>query len=115
MVTRTTAIYRFLIIPANRSGPTMNQEPRPEDGTLTRRAVNMLKAVRDGRAQLSLSCEPDLYVDGIPCCDQATARALGRLGLIAHSRPGRAGELVPAVVTEAGRNALSAPEFRAAG
>jgi len=96
----------------------MDHDSRPESTeitALTRRAVNMLKAVRDGRAQLALSCEPDLYVDGIPCCDQATARALGRLGLISPSRPGQVGELVPAVVTGAGRRVLAAPETRIAG
>ncbi|WP_206794677.1 hypothetical protein [Amycolatopsis sp. MtRt-6] len=93
----------------------MDHDTRPDSGSLTRRAVNMLKAVRDGRAQLSLGCEPDLYVDGIPCCDQATARTLGRLGLIAANGPGRLGELVPAVVTKAGQNVLAATEFRVAG
>jgi len=93
----------------------MDHDSRPESTALTRRAVNMLKAVRDGRAQLALSCEPDLYVDGIPCCDQVTARLLGRLGLISPARPGYTGELVPAVATEAGRAVLDAPEFRIAG
>jgi hypothetical protein len=93
----------------------MDHDPCPEGPALTRRAVNMLKAVGDGRAELSLGCEPDLYVDGIPCCDQVTARTLGRLGLIAASRPGRTGERVPAVVTGAGRRVLAAPEFRIAG
>jgi len=93
----------------------MDHDPRPESTPLTRRAVNMLKAVHEGRAQLALSCEPDLYVDGIPCCDQATARVLCRLGLIAPVRPGHTGELVPAVVTGAGRRVLGAPEFRIAG
>jgi hypothetical protein len=93
----------------------MNHDPRPEGTTLTRRAVNMLKAVQDGRAQLSLSCEPDLYVDGIPCCDQVTARVLGRLGLISPARPGSAAELVPAVVTKAGRRVLAGSALRIAG
>ncbi|MEU5259435.1 hypothetical protein [Amycolatopsis sp. NPDC021455] len=75
----------------------------------------MLKAVADGRAELSLGCEPDLYVDGIPCCDQVTARTLGRLGLIAASRPGRVGERVPALVTGEGRRALAASDVRIAG
>ena len=93
----------------------MNHDSRPEGASLTRRAVNMLRAVHDGRAQLSFSCEPDLYVDGIPCCDQVTARVLGRLGLIAPALPAAVGELVPAVVTEAGLRVLAAPEFRIAG
>ena len=93
----------------------MDHDSRPESAALSRRAVNMLKAVHDGRAQLTLSCEPDLYVDGIPCFDQATARVLVRLGLISPVRPGQTGELVPAAVTEAGRRALGASEFRIAG
>jgi hypothetical protein len=115
MVTHGTTFYVFLIIPPNRPGTTMDHDSRPESATLTRRAVNMLKAVRDGRAQLAPSCEPDLYVDGIPCCDQVTARMLGRLGLISPVRPGQPGELVPAVVTEAGRRVLLAHELRIAG
>ncbi len=93
----------------------MNQDTGPECGPLTRRAVNMLKAVGEGRAQLSLSCEPDLYVDGLPCCDQATARLLCRLGLISPERPGAAGDLVPAAVTEDGRRALASLPLRIAG
>lgn len=115
MVTHPPAFYLFLIIPPNRPGNDMDHDSRPESTVLTRRAVNMLKAVRDGRAQLAPSCEPDLYVDGIPCCDQATARLLCRLGLISPVRPGRPGELVPAAVTEAGHRVLATPEFRIAG
>ncbi|MEQ0558040.1 hypothetical protein ABJI51_03070 [Amycolatopsis sp. NEAU-NG30] len=93
----------------------MGHDSRPQATELTHRAVNMLKAVRDGRAQLSASCEPDLYVDGIPCCDQGTARLLGRLGLIAPAGPGPAGHLVPAVVTEAGHRVLATPVLPIAG
>ncbi|WP_410671155.1 hypothetical protein [Amycolatopsis sp. cmx-4-68] len=49
---------------------------------LNRRALAMLRAVGAGRAELTCSCEPDLRVDGLPCCDQATAHDLARAGLI---------------------------------
>ncbi|GLY65827.1 hypothetical protein [Amycolatopsis taiwanensis] len=70
---------------------------------LSYRAMAMLRAVAAGRAQMSRSCEPDLFVDGVACCDQVTARALARDGYI---RPSRPGDRAPAELTEAGRAAL---------
>ncbi|MFD8498268.1 hypothetical protein [Amycolatopsis sp. NPDC059657] len=81
----------------------MAQEP------LNQRALSMLKAVRDGRGQVTISREPDLYVDGMSCCDQPTAHLLSRSALIAPARSGRIGERVPAVVTERGLTALAEP------
>lgn len=49
---------------------------------LSRRAIAMLKAVGEGRAELRCSCEPDLRVDGLSCCDQNAAHDLARAGLI---------------------------------
>ncbi|REH28577.1 hypothetical protein BCF44_12619 [Kutzneria buriramensis] len=74
---------------------------------LSRRALNMLRAVAAGRGRLTLSCELDLYVDGLPCCDQITARSLTRAGLIAPGQPGRLGESVPAVLTPDGSAAVA--------
>lgn len=71
------------------------------------RAVSMLRAVRAGRAHLLLGCEPGLFVDGLPCCDQFATGALVREGLVRAERPGRIGELVPAVLTPAGLLAVS--------
>lgn len=93
----------------------MNRDPSAEREPLTCRAMSILRAVRDGRAELALSCEPDLYVDGIPCCDQATARTLGKLGLISAARPGRIGDLIPAVVTQDGHRALGTSPSQIAG
>ncbi|OXM62823.1 hypothetical protein CF165_33720 [Amycolatopsis vastitatis] len=59
-----------------------------------------------GQAEISCSCEPDLFIDGLSCCDQTTAHRLARLGLIAAARPGKCGERVPALLTEAGSQAL---------
>ncbi|WP_026423695.1 hypothetical protein [Actinokineospora inagensis] len=65
----------------------------------------MLRAVADGRAQLASGREPDLYIDGVPCCDQFTAHQLTHDGLITATH-GRFGELVPAVLTPAGHTAI---------
>lgn len=65
-----------------------------------------LRAVAGGHAELSCSCEPDLFVDGLSCCDQATVRDLVRRGLIEPAFPGTHGERVPAVLTPAGERAL---------
>ncbi|GAA4531596.1 hypothetical protein GCM10023192_22100 [Amycolatopsis samaneae] len=70
----------------------------------------MLSAVAAGRALVSLSCEPDLFVDGLPCSDQETAHRLAHAGLIRPARTGRIGDRVPAALTRAGRAALAVPE-----
>jgi len=79
-----------------------------EPHELNRRALAMLRAVAQGRAQLACSAEPDLYIDGVPCCDQFTAHLLTHAGLITPAT-GRFGELVPATLSPAGTAALSAP------
>ncbi|WP_414941087.1 hypothetical protein [Amycolatopsis sp. cmx-11-51] len=75
---------------------------------LNHRERATLKAVADGHAEISRSCEPDLFVDGLACCDQHTAHRLAHLGLVAPARGGRWGERVPARLTEAGAEALGA-------
>jgi len=65
-----------------------------------------LRAVAGGRAEISCSCEPDLFIDGLSCCDQTTAHRLARLGLVAPARSGTCGERVRAVLTESGTRAL---------
>ena len=72
---------------------------------LTHRAMAMLKAVAAGRAQMSCSCEPDLFVDGFACCDQITAHALAHGGYLRPAVEGGTGRVV-AELTEAGRAAL---------
>jgi len=66
----------------------------------------MLRAVVAGRAQLSCSREPDLFIDGVPCCDQYTAHSLAHAGLIEPAYRGDLGERVPAVLTPAGSAAI---------
>ncbi|GAA5124135.1 hypothetical protein GCM10025762_48690 [Haloechinothrix salitolerans] len=46
------------------------------------RARAILAAVADGRAEVSDSCEPDMFIDGLACCDQTLAHALAHAGLI---------------------------------
>lgn len=72
------------------------------------RALAMLRAVAAGRAQLTCSSEPDLFVDGLPCCDQFTAHVLAHEGLIRPSRVAPLGHRVPATLTAAGQMHVSA-------
>jgi hypothetical protein len=81
--------------------------------TLNHRERATLRAVAEGHAEISCSCEPDLFIDGLSCCDQSTVHRLARLGLIAPARSGKCGQLVPALLTEAGSTALS-DDFAAA-
>jgi hypothetical protein len=77
----------------------------PRDG-LNHRALAMLRAVVAGRAELSCSQEPDLFIDGLPCCDQFTAHGLAHDGLIEPAYSGNFGQRVPATLTEAGLAAI---------
>jgi hypothetical protein len=83
------------------SAPTLASH----DG-LNHRALAMLRAVVAGRAELSCSQEPDLFVDGVPCCDQFTAHVLAHDGLIEPAFTGQLGQRVPAALTAAGLAAL---------
>jgi len=71
---------------------------------LSHRALAMLRAVAAGRAMMSHSCEPDLFIDGVPCCDQMLAHSLAHAGYL---RPARPGDRVPAVLTDSGRAAIT--------
>lgn len=73
---------------------------------LNHRERATLRAVARDSAELTCSCEPDLFIDGLAFCDQNTAHLLVRRGYIAALREGRAGERVPAVLTDAGMAAL---------
>ncbi|MGW4485189.1 hypothetical protein ACWEOE_15290 [Amycolatopsis sp. NPDC004368] len=74
---------------------------------LNHRERATLGAVASGRAEISCSCEPDLFVDGLSCCDQATTRRLVRRGFIEAAVEGPCGGRVPAVLTAAGMVALN--------
>lgn len=73
---------------------------------LTHRAMAMLRAVAAGRAQMSCSCEPDLFIDGFACCDQMTAHALAHGGYLRPAAENATGR-VAAELTEAGRAAVA--------
>jgi hypothetical protein len=70
--------------------------------TISRRAIAMLRAVGAGRGEIGYGAEPDLFVDGLPCCDQYAAHALAHNGFVRPERPGRPGLRMPAVLTAAG-------------
>lgn len=77
-------------------------------GQLTGRGRAILRAVAAGRAELSCSCEPDLRVDGLLCCDQPAARALVHSGYINLAAAKVFGSWERAELTAAGRALLSA-------
>jgi hypothetical protein len=66
----------------------------------------MLRAVAAGRAEITSSQEPDLFVDGLPCCDQSASRQLAHAGLIRAATPTEPGQHVPAELTQPGRALL---------
>ena len=75
---------------------------------LSGRARAMLRAVAAGRAEVTGGVEPDLYVDGLPCCDQMATHDLVHAGLLRPSQPTGFGLRVCAELTEDGRAALAA-------
>ena len=75
---------------------------------LTYRDRAILRAVAGGTAEMLVSSEPDLFLDGRFCCDQLAARRLAHAGLIAGARPGATGQRVPARLTAAGHVELLA-------
>ena len=66
----------------------------------------MLRAVAAGRAELVLGCEPDMLIDGLPCCDQFMAHDLARAALVRPAQLGLVGHRVPAILTHTGRAVL---------
>ena len=78
-----------------------------ETTQLSHRAIAMLRATAAGRAELTCSCEPDLRVDGLPCCDQVTARFLFHSGLVQRVAGGMIGQWMAASLSPAGETALA--------
>ncbi|MFI9007166.1 hypothetical protein ACIGNX_08055 [Actinosynnema sp. NPDC053489] len=74
---------------------------------LSGRAKAMLRAVAAGRAQLTGGREPDLYVDGLPCCDQMVTHDLVRAGLLRARRAVGLDERADAELTDEGRAAIA--------
>lgn len=74
---------------------------------LSHRDRAILRAVAAGRASVTPSSEPDLYIDGLCCCDQTAAHNLCHAGLICPALPGMPGQAVLAALTAAGTAALA--------
>lgn len=88
----------------------VNLEPRimtDYPRSIDHRSLAFLKAVAAGRAEVTISSEPDLFIDHLSCGDQFAAHRLAHEGLIAPSRTGSLGEHVPALLTSAGITALA--------
>ncbi|HWO64780.1 MAG TPA: hypothetical protein VNO31_32555 [Umezawaea sp.] len=75
---------------------------------LSGRALATLRAVGAGRAELTSAREPDLYVDGLPCCDQTVTHDLVHAGLLRPTSVVAWGQRVRAELTDEGRAALGA-------
>ena len=75
---------------------------------LSRRDLQLLQAVADGRVECTGSVEPDFFVDGVACCDHMAARALVRGGMIRSAGTRRRGLHLPVQLTAIGRDALAA-------
>ena len=76
----------------------------PVAAVLSRRTLSLLRAVRVGRGVLVCGRVPHLLVDGLNVCAQDT---LALAGLIAPAIPGQVGMRVLAVLTDAGKLAVS--------
>jgi len=82
-------------------------QPGGPSGDLSHRALAMLRAIVAGRAHLQCGSEPDLFIDGLPCCDQFSAHELSHAGLIRPAIAGKIGQLVPAMLTPEGHTAIA--------
>lgn len=91
-----------------RAVETRTRNAEPEHEPVPRRVLAMLRDVAAGRAEVTCSCEPDLYVDGLGCCDQYTAHQLASGGLVRPTAPGALGQRVRAELTPAGHAVLAA-------
>lgn len=76
------------------------------DDPLNARERATLRAVARGSAEMTCSSEPDLFIDGLACCDQTTVHGLVHRGYIVAARDAGAGRRVPATITDAGQAAL---------
>lgn len=65
-----------------------------------------LRAVAEGRVEMSQGSEPDLFVDGACCCDQVTAHHLAHDGLLKPGGSAIGGARARAVLTESGKHLL---------
>ncbi|MDV6014235.1 hypothetical protein [Haloechinothrix sp. LS1_15] len=70
------------------------------------RARAILRAVACGHGELTSSMVPDLFIDGLACCDQFTAHALALEGFIRPEGEATSGQRVPARLSMAGWEAL---------
>ncbi|MFD9738777.1 hypothetical protein [Umezawaea sp. NPDC059074] len=70
------------------------------------RDLALLRAVAAGRVHITTNREPDLFVDGVACCDQIGAGSLVRAGFLEPSAPAVPGTRVPARLTALGARVL---------
>jgi hypothetical protein len=69
---------------------------------LSRREFALLRAIAAGRGEITGGCEPDLFIDGLACCDQSAAHHLAHAGLVRATSPVEVGQRVSAELTNPG-------------
>ncbi|KJK44039.1 hypothetical protein UK23_30985 [Lentzea aerocolonigenes] len=79
------------------------------DGTYaTHRALAVLRAVAEGRVEMTCSAESDMFVDDLALCDQQIAHHLAHSALLEPACEGIVGMRVPARLTARGMTHLAA-------
>ncbi|SMD26475.1 hypothetical protein [Kibdelosporangium aridum] len=79
----------------------------PAGLSVSRRELAMLHAIAAGRGEITGSCEPDLFIDGLACCDQSAAHHLAHTGLVHATRPARVEQRVPVELATPGHAVLA--------
>lgn len=74
---------------------------------LSRREFALLRAVAAGRGEITGGREPDLFIDGLACCDQSAAHHLAHAGLVRATSSVEVGQRVSAELTGLGRAVLA--------
>lgn len=74
---------------------------------ITYRTRALLQAVAAGRCELSGGSEPDMFVDGLPFCDQPLAHTLAHAGMVRIDTIVSVDRRAHAELTDAGRLALA--------
>lgn len=86
---------------------TRKVDPADEGGLIHNlRASAILRAVAAGRVEMTYGCEPDMFIDGVYCCDQFAAHELARLGFVRPDQAATRDQRVRATLTDAGIAAL---------
>lgn len=74
---------------------------------LSRREFALLRAIAARRGEITGGHEPDLFIDGLACCDQSAAHHLAHADLVHAASPVAVGQRASTELTTVGRVALA--------